>query len=203
MNPTEHNKTFRFILEQEDVVLFEKIFDGDAISPHTRNFVDIRPCLQGLIRQIQRGLSLNHYDHIFAVNNEVVYDFIDEHNKMLENYEPYGNDEMIYDPKPITKKVDGKEIKGVYCKIGLFINENLIVEREFYVDNFNPECRWSNELISMMNDVVEKIQTKILDKDKQNIWDDYDIINRTGMTIAQVRGLANSERNYWLRRINF
>lgn len=202
MDTNEHNKTFRFVLEQEDVLLYEKIFDGGLISPHTRNSVDIRACLHGLIRQIQRGLSLNNYEHTFIVNDNVVYNFIDEQNKMLKKYEPFGYDEMIYNPEPVVKKIEDKEIRGVYCKLSLYINENLIVEREFYVDNFNPNCRWSEDLIIIMNDVVEKIRNKIIKKDKQNIWDDYNIINRTGMTISQIRALNTNERKYWLRRIN-
>lgn len=201
METIEHNKTFRFLLEQDNIVLYEKIFDADIISPYTRNSIDIRPCLHDLIREIQRGLSMKEYDHVYMVGNDKEYNFQHEYQKTLKKYEEFGNNEMIYNPEPVIKKIEEKEIRGVYCKLCFFINDNLIVEREFYVDNFNPNSRWSVNLISLMDGVVEKIREKIIKKDKQNIWDDYDIINKSGMTIAQVRALSSTERRYWMRKI--
>jgi len=202
MDGIEYNKTFRFTLEQDGIVLYERIFNGEVVSPYTRNSVDIRPCLHDLIREIQRGLSLKEYNHTYTVNEKVVYDFYEKYITTLDNYKEFGYDEMLYRPESRVKKIEDKEIRGVYCKLNLFINENLIVEREFYVDNFNPKCRWSADLIHLMDGIVNKIRDKIIKKDKKNIWDDYDIINRTGMTIAQVRTLTTNERTYWLRRIN-
>jgi len=110
---------------------------------------------------------------------------------------------MRYKPRSITHHVDKKTIKGVGCKMGLYINDNPIVEREFFVDDFNPISRWSMDIIEEINTVVNMIEYSVREKDVTNIWDDYDLINRRGFNISQIRDLSPQARRRILSEIHF
>ncbi len=200
MESFDFDKTFKFILHQDDVVLYEKIFDANMISPTTRNYVDVRGELSEVIKKIQKLLSKNKYNTIDYFGKNKKIDFYGEHKKILYSYPLKQQQSLIYSPVRHKKILDGKELNGVSCKIGLYINDNLIVERFFYVDNFHPVSRWSVDLVEEMNEIVEEIKSKIIKKDVSNIWDDYEIINKAGMTIIQVRELSEKDRKFWLRR---
>ena len=51
--------------------------------------------------------------------------------------------------------------KGVECKIGLYVNDNPIVERLFYVDRFNPDVRWSVDIVECVVDITNQIFEKM------------------------------------------
>lgn len=202
MEELDFNKDFRFVLQQNDVTLYERIFDANVISPITRNYIDIRRDLYDIIKDVQELLSEDLFETDF-VFEEDSYNFLKEYKKELRKYPKNIQKELIYNPEISVKEIDdGRVLRGVNCRFGLYINENLIVERYFYVENFNPECRWSLSLIDGMNKITERIYDSIINKDKKNIWDDYNIINRTGMTISQVRELSQRDRNRWLYKIN-
>lgn len=195
MADLDHNKTFRFSLHQEDILLYEKGFDANQISPHTRNFIDIRSSLYDAIKKMQKLLSQSLY-----VNGSNYYDYM---KNIINSYPKDIKELMKYDPKEKIKLVDDREFKGVECRFSLSINDNLIVERYFYVENFNPVVRWSRDLVETMNKLVDDIFQDIVKKDCFNIWDDYDIIKRTGMTIIQVREMPLRERKRWLYKIKY
>ncbi len=201
MEELDFNKDFRFVLQQEDVLLYERIFDANVISPITRNYIDIRGELHGIIKQIQNLLSKRIYQtgDWFGNHNYNLYEYNqDQIKKYPKNIQKHLN----YEPDISVKEIDDRVLRGVNCRFGLYINENLIVERFFYVENFNPDCRYSFNLVNGMNEITKEIYSDIIKKDKRNIWDDYNIISRTGMTISQVRDMPQRDRNRWLYRIN-
>jgi hypothetical protein len=201
MEELDFNKDFRFVLQQEDVILYEKMFDANVISPITRNYIDIRGELYGIIKRIQNLLSKRIYQTGVRFDNQH-YDFYEYNKNQIKKYPKHIQKDLIYSPDISVKEIDNRTLRGVSCKFGLYINENLIVERFFYVENFNPDCRWSVNLVDEMNEITQEIYDDIIKKDKRNIWNDYDIINRTGMTISQVREMPQRDRNRWLYRIN-
>lgn len=194
MEELDFNKTFRFVLYQNNVLLYERIFDGGVISPYTRNSVDIRKDLFGIIKKIQNVLSKNTYDTQYLVKEKVVYDF-DEYNEKLLSL--YG---QAYNPEVVIKKIEDREIRGVPCKLCFYINENLIVERNIYVDKFNPDSKNSCDLVETLNEIVFDLEKTLIKKDVSNIWDDYDIIKKTNMSIHQVREISPRERKMILSR---
>ena len=186
---------FKFSLFQGKILLGEKILDADLFNPITRYSIDIRPILPKIINKFQRVLSKKSYDTIILDQ----IDLLGYHNDM--NRTIYNN-ELKYNPESITQKIEDKVIKGVECKIGFYINDNPIVERVFYVDGFNPVSRWSVDVIDTLNIVVDEIFENIKTSDVKNMWDDYDLINKRGFTINQIREFSHSRRNELLNSLN-
>ena len=108
---------------------------------------------------------------------------------------------MRYNPQSVIQQIENKTIRGVPCKIGFYINENPIVEREFYVDGFNPVALVSLDILHVVTDITTTIEEKIKRDDIANMWDDYDLINYRGLSINQIRELHPAKRAEMLRRM--
>jgi hypothetical protein len=53
--------------------------------------------------------------------------------------------------------------------MGLYINENPIVEREFFVDGFNPVAKQSLDVVYAVIDIADLIFEKIKMEDIKNM----------------------------------
>lgn len=220
MNSKNHNNMFRFSLHQgnvknterengtiettfnEEVLLCENTFDADVFNPFTRYSIDIRDILPSCITQIQKILSRKRYDVEVYVGEGKEYDLLKYHTNMLNTYPKEWREGIKYNPKSQRQAIETKVIKGVPCKIGLYINNNPIVERVFYVDGFNPIARYSVDVTDTVHDIVNDIYNRIKDDDVSNMWDDYNLINRRGLSISQIRELSPGKRAYLLRCLN-
>ncbi|MFW6246737.1 MAG: hypothetical protein ACOC22_00980 [bacterium] len=202
MNDNNQSNKFKFSLTQENVILCEKIFEADDFNPFTRYSIDIRDILPKMINILQKEMSQRRYDVVIDVGNGKNYDILKYNNDIVKSY-PF---DVKYNPEIVKQEinVDGeiKYIRGVECKIGLYINDNPIVERVFYVDGFNPVCRYSLNLVNTVVYYADIIYNRIYKDDIKNIWDDYDLINRMGLTFNQIRELQPSKRAYLLSKIN-
>jgi len=217
MNEKEHSNVFRFSLTQGDVLLCEAMFDADKFNPFTRYSIDVRDILPKAITRLQKTLSKRSYDVVAEVGRVDVsrvdtldeevesemneYDLYAYHQKMINTYPREWRNEMRYNPQSVVQQIEHKTIRGVPCKIGLYINENPIVEREFYVDGFNPVVRQSLDIMYVVTDITETIEAKIKKNDIRNMWDDYDLINYRGLSINQIRELHPAKRAEMLRRL--
>lgn len=197
MEENNYRNEFKFVLRQGNVLLVEKVFNADSYSPLTRSFIDVREILPEIIHRLQSVLSRSTYEtNVLGV--DVFRYQLDEINSFPKEFRR----DLMYRPKSITQHIDKKTIRGVECKLGLYINDNLIVEREFYVDNFNPVARWSMDVVDEVNYAVEMIEFNIRKKDINNIWDDYDLINGRGFNISQIRELSPQTRRKLLSEIH-
>lgn len=207
MNEKEHNNMFRFSLHQGDVLLCEKMFDADKFNPFTRYSIDVRDILPRAISRIQKTLSKRNYDVIADVgitdvgSEEVSYDLFRYRQKVINSYPKEWRKGMYYSPEIIIQHIENKTIRGVPCKLGLYINENPIVEREFFVDGFNPVARMSLDILYVVTEIADNIFNKIKKNDIKNMWDDYDLINYRGLSINQIRELHPAKRGEMLRRL--
>ena len=210
MSEKETNNVFRFSLYQGNVLLCEKMFNADKFNPFTRYSIDIRDILPRAITKLQKTLSKRSYDVIAAVGREDTtienspnsyYDLLAYNNDVINSYPPQYRSDMRYNPIPMVQQIEEKVIRGVECKIGLYINDNPIVERLFYVDGFNPVARWSLDLTYSVVEITDSIFNKIKKSDIKNMWDDYDLINFRGLSINQIRELSTSKREEMLRKI--
>jgi len=210
MNEKEFNNVFRFSLYQNDVLFCEKMFDADKFNPFTRYSIDIRDILPRAITRLQKTLSRRSYDVIIGVgrldglddeSEEQIYDLYGYHQKMINSYPKEWRTDMRYNPQSVTQQIEQKTIRGVPCKIGLYINENPIVEREFFVDGFNPVARQSLDIMYAVTEITDMISEKIKKSDIKNMWDDYDLINYRGLSINQIRELSPFKREEMLRRL--
>jgi len=203
MNEKNHTNQFRFNLYQEDVLLCEKIFSADSFNPLTRYSIDIRDLLPQAITRIQRVLSQRNYDTLEDVGDQHYYDLLNHNRKVISLYPKEYHKDMYYNPKPKKQHIEDMNmvIKGVECKIGLYINDNPIVERVFYVDGFNSVARYSPEVVHTVVQIVESIIDNIKKVDIKNMWDDYDLINKRGLSINQIRELHPNKRASLLEHI--
>lgn len=219
MNEKEYNNVFRFSLYQgnivdgkfqEEVMLCEKIFDADQFNPFTRYSIDVRDILPKAITKLQKTLSKRRYDVNISVgrvdidnpeSGENYYDLYDYHQKMINLYPKQWRNDMCYNPQSIVQQIEQKTIRGVPCKIGLYINENPIVEREFFVDGFNSVARYSLDIQYAVRDIADIIFEKIKKNDIKNMWDDYDLINYRGFSINQIREFSPFKREELLRKL--
>lgn len=197
MSEKEYSNVFRFSLYQENVLLGEKIFDADQFNPFTRYSIDIREILPKSITKLQKVLSKRSYITEFSEN----LDFYRYNQKMIGLYPQEYRKDMYYNPQSIVQQIEEKTIKGVECKIGFYINDKPIVERMFYVDGFNPVARWSMDLIDVVCEVSDAIFNQIRRNDIKNMWDDFDLINKKGMSINQIRELSPHKREEMLRKL--
>lgn len=197
-NTSEKKNYFKIRLMQENVLLYERAFDADQFNPFTRYSVDIRGLLRDIISGLQKQMSrkklITHTQHT-EDNYELLElaEFIEVNGEMVNSYRPKVRTQYIEDVD-IT-------LKGVMCKIGLYINENPIVERDFYVDNFNPECRWSVDLTSNMDGVSYAIEQQIKNVDVENTWDDHDMIHLLGYDFVQIMEFTPEMRMNALRKL--
>jgi hypothetical protein len=155
MTDKETSNTFKFSLMQEGNLFCEKIFDADLYSPYTRYSVDIRDVLPKIISGLQVALSRKDYSTVLDVGEGKSYD-LGEYSEP-----PYTYDK--YEPKFNVIEIGERTIKGVEFKIGLYINENPIVERVFYVDGFNPDSKNSTDIlyeVINISDMIEEIIKK-------------------------------------------
>lgn len=210
MNDKEYNNMFRFSLYQCNVLLCEKMFDADNFNPFTRYSIDVRDILPKAITRLQKTLSRRNYDVVYqtgridqtvADSEQTFYDLYSYHRKMINSYPSSYRDDMHYEPVSIVQKIEDKTISGVECKVGLYINDNPIVERVFYVNGFNPVARWSIDIVDVVTEIGDTIFDKIKKIDIKNMWDDYDLINQRGLSIVQVRELSVPKREEMLRRL--
>jgi hypothetical protein len=206
----EHSNVFRFSLHQgtiennkfkEETLLCETMFDADKFNPFTRYSIDVRDILPRAITRIQKTLSRRSYGVVTDIGEGKSIDLFAYRQGMINSYLKRYRGEMRYNPQSITQQIEEKTIRGVPCKIGLYINENPIVEREFFVDGFNPVALVSLDIVDVVTDITELMETKIKKNDIRNMWDDYDLINYRGLSINQIRELHPAKRAEMLRRL--
>ena len=199
MNDKEN--VFKFSLYQENVLLGEKIFSADLFNPFTRYSVNIRSMLPKTITKFQKVLSKKKYDVVFDVGNGKQYDFFHHNQNYLNSLPRQVKEDLKYHPETKVYQIENKTIRGVECKLGLYINDNPIVEREFYVDGFNPISRYSWDVLELVIETADKIFKIIKTEDIHNMWDDYDLINKMGLNINQIRELPPTRRYALLNRL--
>lgn len=207
----ENNFKFGLYLRGEKI--FERIFSADIYNPVVRYSVDIRDRIPSIIESIQKVLqtdssklrfseylgksTMNYYKHICKINRmHPIKLFVPANNvKDRDN----GQHKLKF------------PAKGTEFKFGLYINQNPIVERNFYVDNYNPEARFSNELSGLLNNIVGNeenynsewnFKSYLKKSDVNHMWNDYALIKTYELNIQQVRDLSKDRRKEFLERIS-
>jgi hypothetical protein len=200
----ENNFKFGVYLRNEKI--YERIFSADIYNPVVRYSVDIRDKIPTIISNLQAQLSMNssniNFNHIpdtesdgFEFETMAYYKHICKINRMqpIKLFVPTVNKDSSL-PK---SKYQGR---GTEFKFGVYINANPIVERNFYVENYNPETRFSSEFYSLLNDIVDYLCSYLKKSDFNHMWDDYDLINTYDLKIQQVRELSKDKREEFLNR---
>ena len=189
----ERSNIFRFSLHQDNILFCEKMFDADQFNPFTRYSINIRDVLPKITNDLQRTLSKDSY---------ITKNYYTNYTKQLNKYDKKIRNTMYYNPPVNVREIDGRTMKGVEFKLGFYINDNPIVERMFFVDGFNPISRWSLDIVRAVSYACDDIEENIRQTDIKNMWDDYDLINKMGLSIAKIRELSPQERSRLLYRIH-
>ena len=199
-NNQKHENVFKFGLYQNNDPISETIFTADVFNPVIRYSVDIRDDIFSIILRLQKALSKDK-----GLTKKI--SFSDKNYNLLEYYKnQVSNETKPFNNKLVSKerskhRVHGKIYSGVQFKFGLYINDNPIVERDFYVEGYNPETRLSEELNNTVREIAEEINQKLKDEDVSHMWDDYDLINTYNLHINDIRDLSYKRRKLMLRNI--
>jgi hypothetical protein len=192
---------FKFGLYLRGEKIFERVFSADIYNPVVRYSVDIRDRIPTIIESIQKVLQLNSSDLSFVGSNGHNTKNYYRHICKINRMHPI----KLFVPMNYSKDRDGQQkqkfqSKGTEFKFGVYINTNPIVERNFYVDNYNPDARFSNELPEVLNDIVDYFTSYLKRSDVNHMWNDYDLITTYELNIQQVRELSKDRREEFLRQ---
>lgn len=168
------NNNLVFSLYQENVLLCEKIMNGDLFGQP----IDVRPILPKNIGKLQKTLSKTNYNTKISVGEGVSYDLLNHSQAFINSFPEECWDELIYDPMPTTKEIGEWKMSGVECRVSLTKNDRLIVERFFYVKGFNPDSRYSTDLIDTVNEFCDDINKLIKWIDINYMWEDFEKLNK-------------------------
>jgi len=188
---------FKFGLYLRGEKIYERIFSADLYNPVVRYSVDIRENIPSIISSIQEVLQSEEltFTNFQNVNTKDYYKHICNINKM--------HPIKLFVPQPYRDEVKTKyQGKGTEFKFGVYINTNPIVERNFYVDKYNPEARFSNQLPELLDEIVDYLQNYLKKSDVNHMWNDYDLINTYELTIQKVRELSKEKRIEYLSKKN-
>jgi hypothetical protein len=204
MSEKSHENVFKFGIYQAGDSIAERIFSADIYNPVVRYSVDIRDIIPNIISRLQKTLSRRNLDFIYergykheGDNIGETYDLLGEYKNILDG-KVVGYINKLTRPPVVTQQINKKTISGVECKFGLYINNNPIVERNFYVDSYNPASRFSLNIVETIYDIVQEIFLKLKNNDVHHMWDDYVLINTYGIYIHQIRELSKSLREKML-----
>lgn len=215
MEERKQQNNFKFGLFLRNEKVAEKVFSADLYNPVVRYSVNIREMIPSIIGSLQKTLQtpsdeltfVDQYDYNSVDYYKAICDINDLDYFKLKVPTPYQRPNNHVHGKPFVQR------NGTEFKFGLYINTNTIVERNFYVDNYNPAARFSQELVSSSCDnkkngaygtidrIVSDLQDHLKKADLNHMWDDYKIITTYSLNIQQVRELTKEKREEFLRRV--
>lgn len=196
-----HENNFKFGVYQGKSVIVEREFSADYFNPVVRYSVDVRDMIPSIISRLQKTLSKRNLDFVYDLADGGEINLLSSYKDELRKYNKF-IDNKLEKPDVVTQNINGKVIRGVECKFGLYINNNPIVERNFYVDKFNPASRFSIDIIDIVNSICEEIFEYLKEEDVKHMWNDYDLINIYGLYIHQIRELKSYERKKLIEKKN-
>lgn len=206
MSERSHENIFKFGIYQAGSPIVERIFSADAFNPVVRYSVDIRDMIPNIISKLQKTLSRRNLDFTYergylhkGDNIGNTYNLLAEYKNILDGKVP-GYVNKLTRPPVVTQQINKKTISGVECKFGLYINNNPIVERNFYVDSYNPGSRFSLDIVETVNDIATDIFENLKINDVKHMWNDYELIHIYGIYIHQIRDLSKDMRAKMLMR---
>lgn len=162
---------YRFVLYLNGQPISQTEFPAHTYNQNVRYFVNIKELAPDFIKSLQNVLSLKDKDLNLKLEN---YNFIKEYNKVLSI-----NKKLISlspELNKINRLSEGTYLDGRYVneqeqfKFVLYLNENHIIERNFFVKNFNPKSRFSIDLIETIIEIIDDIKNHIKKQDSQYMW---------------------------------
>jgi hypothetical protein len=188
-NREKPNNLFKLRLSLEGNFINERVFNADDYNQVTMHQVNLKSIINSIQRKLQTVLT---YKYPTTKMNGY---------ELLEHYKNNSDKSRLNIPQHRSIIINDKEYKGVEIKMGVYLNDNFIFERDIYVDRYNPNTLFSSELYYTISEIVDDIKQKIKKDDVKRMWEDYDIINKFNLKITQVRDLSKEERRTLLNRL--
>ncbi len=155
---------FRFVLILNDEKISERTFPGDMYNQYVRFGVDIKAIASNIIKGFQSILSTDKKDLNYVIHG---IDVLKEYTNSLKINNISISDSKLKPASKNGKYIENEGGKSYYeCldekfKFVLYINDNMVIERNFFVKNYNPTSRFSLELSNEMNYIVNDKQIHI------------------------------------------
>ena len=177
---TAKKVNYKFGLYLGHKIVSERIFDADVYNPANRYKVELRPLNQTIIAEFRNILSTpsQYLDFKYPVG-------ADKNNQRrtyrLNDFHYASNDEELSpDTFNYALKISDSSKES----------DDFIIERNFPVKNFNRESLHSLNLVEKVDDWAFEIQHIIKRKDVSQMWDEYELLNKTQLNISDIRGLS-------------
>lgn len=213
-------RLFRFAVYQGEKLLCEVSQSADKFNPSVRNSVKIRNDINNILSRLNRVMTMRSYDTTFSLgrglqslnfkkfaeteiekyDGEVLRytfnnsDLFDGMNTLQENFRNLSKLKTKINPYN-TDNV------GVECKFVLYINDNRIVERMFYVENYNSDVIYSNDLVCVCDDILYDICERLRNEDINYMWENKDLNEKMGFSFSQIFELKPEERATYVKQL--
>ena len=156
---------FKLELKQNDEIIYTSIFDNTHYSPKTLSSIDVRNVLTNVFKDLSYISSRN--DYTFTYNN---IDLLKHYKQNFGHLR--SSDDKLKKPKIRKLEIKNRLIKGVEVGLVFYINDKIIFDRTVYVDNYNPEFRFSNEIKETMDSIKDVFLDEIKKHDSLNIFNE-------------------------------
>ncbi len=202
---------FKFGIYFQNRIIAERIFDADCYNQMTRNSVnivewsnqikfDIQDVLSSRTKELSTELKSYDVTYDYDLSSQLnIEDFLNKKNLDAIHFNEYDHLNNSKSPiKGFKYKLSKNQVEE-----GKDVVENIIIEREFSVANFNSKSIFSSDLIEVLNDWSDRIEQKIKKQDETQMWDEFDIMNHNqNLSLTQIRSLSREEKNKLLYRIH-
>lgn len=200
MNQEENNYSFQLWLGNN--LITERIFSGDVYNPFVRYRLDVRDMVPEIIDLLRSALSLRQpttkhhgynlvkeFETVFKASGVALSDV--KNNKLAKASVPY---EDLYKEKGINRRFNAEVETNVFS-FAIYMNSGKIIERDFFVDFYNPETRFSLELKDAVQEITQIIEHHLKVEDRKAQWEDFDLVNKFGFDQHRLRSMPWEERD--------
>jgi hypothetical protein len=189
---TTKKVNYKFGLYVGENIVSERIFDADVYNPANRYKVELRPLNQRIIAEFRNILATPNQYLTFKIS--VGADANNQRRTYRLNEYRYAS--------------ENEEVSAETFKYALKISDSskesddFIIERNFSVKNFNRNSLHSLNIVQKVDDWAYDIQDIIKRKDQNQMWDEYELLNKTQLNISDIRSLSVDAKEELLFKVN-
>ena len=191
-------ENFKFVLYLNDEPVSEIAFPADAYNQYVRYSVNIKDIAGEMIKKFQTILS--------TTSNKLNFEYCGYN--LLKMYKDSIPVNISFKDTKLYRKSEGSSAdKGYYTnpdeqfKFILYVNDNHVIERNFFIKKFNPESRFSVDLLDYMLEISDSLQIYLAKKDVENMYEEFDIKKVFNKSITEIRTLNKFDRDNLLKQI--
>lgn len=152
---------FKFGLYFKDnTPLIESIFNTDEYSQRIKNSLELRPRANEFIKRFVKVLTQKSNFYTTKIGEYNLSSYARKIEK--EYYRVYSTQDSFFNKE-----------KETAFKYVFFINDSIVIERNFNVYYFNPVSRFSLELNETFRDILDDIKNMVKKQDEYKQWEEY------------------------------